>query len=72
VPIFQACPGPSGWHPFHCTTQPGVISKLVEGTLNCTVYLIDQDVEEQQSQDQPLGDTTCQWPLPGHIAEAQR
>ena len=49
-----------------CTTQLGVICKLAEGALSAIFYVIDKDVEEHWSQDQPLGDTTCDWPPPKH------
>ena len=50
----------------NCNTQLGVIGKLAEGTLDLIVYVSRKDVEEHQSQDRPLGDTTCDWPPPGH------
>ena len=42
---------------FYCingTSQPGVISKLDEGTLDLTVCAIDEDVEERWLHDEPL------------------
>jgi len=50
----------------NCTTQLGVVCKLAEGSLDSIVYVIDEDVEEYQSQDQALGDITCDWPPPRH------
>ena len=32
-----------------CTTQPGVISKLAEDSLDSITYVIDKDVEEYPS-----------------------
>ena len=52
----------------HCTTHLGVISKLADGTLNPTVYLIDKDAELYWSQDSPLGDITCDQTPHGHRA----
>jgi len=52
--------------PSNCTAQLGVIFKLAEGALNAIVYVIDGDVEEHWSQERHLGDTTCDWPPPGH------
>ena len=46
------------------TTQLGVICKLAEGSLDAIIYVIDEDVEEHRSQDQPLRDTTCDRPPP--------
>jgi len=46
----------------NCTTQLGVIRKLAVGTLNPSVYVSDKDVEEQQSQEGSLGNTTL-WTL---------
>jgi len=63
--IFQTCQGPFGWHPFCCfhyTMQLGVVSKLAEGALNPTVYVTDKDVEEQQSPDRVLENTSCDQP----------
>jgi len=37
-----------------CTTQLGAISKLAEGALYPIIYFTDKDVEEYESQDQPL------------------
>ena len=48
----------------HCTAQLGVIRRLAEGALNAIVCVIDEDVEEHCSQDQPLRDTTCDRPPP--------
>ncbi|PKU41222.1 hypothetical protein llap_8474 [Limosa lapponica baueri] len=39
------------------TTQLGVVSKRAEGALDPTVYVIDEDTEQYQSQYRPLGDT---------------
>ena len=45
-----------------------VISKLAEGTLNPTVFTVDKDVEEFQSQEGLWHDTTLDQPPPGHRA----
>ncbi|KAK4828525.1 hypothetical protein QYF61_026947 [Mycteria americana] len=47
--------------PLHanCTIQLGVVSKLVEGALDPTVYVIDEDIKQYWSQYGPLRDTTC-------------
>jgi len=37
-----------------CTTQPGVISKLAEDSLDSITYVIDKDVEEYQTKDRLL------------------
>ena len=50
-----------------CTTQLGVICKLPEEALNPIIYVMDRDVEEHQSQDGPLGNTTHE-----HSPPAQR
>ena len=41
------------------TTQLGVICRLAEGALHPTVYIIDEDIKQYQSQYGPLRDTTC-------------
>jgi len=46
------------------TAQLGLIHKLAEGALDAIIYVIDEDVEEHQSQDRPLRDTTCDWSPP--------
>ena len=50
-PVLKCVPVPlDGVPPFYCvgcTAQLGVISKLGEGALNPTVYVIDKDVEER-------------------------
>jgi len=38
--------------------QLDVVSKLAEGALNPTVWVIDKDAKEHWSQDRLLGDTT--------------
>ena len=42
---YQACPGTSDGIPsfccMNCTTQPGAINKLAEGTLELTIYVTD-------------------------------
>jgi len=48
------------------TIQLSVISKLAEGTLNPTVYVIDKDAEEHLFQNGPLGGTTQHQPPTGH------
>jgi len=63
---FWPCPGPSGWWSFVLSTAPLslVPSANLMSTLNPTVYAIDKDVEEHQSQEDPLGDTTrSNWAL---------
>jgi len=45
-----------------CTTQLGVVGRLVEGTLNPTV----KDVKQHRSQYWPLRNTTCHWSPLGH------
>ena len=54
---------PSFQH-INCTTQLRVICKLAEGVLDAVVYVIDEDVEEHESQNQPLRDTTFDQPPP--------
>ena len=56
---------PSFCH-FNCTSQLDVISKLAKGALDPTAYVVDKDVEQQQSQVRSLGDTTYDWFLLGH------
>jgi len=48
--------------------KTSIISKPAESTLNSIVCAIDKDIEEHQSQDGPLGDTTYDWPPPGQRA----
>lgn len=43
-----------------------VICKVVEDELDPFIYVINKVVNKHWSQDGPLGDTTCQWPPPGH------
>jgi len=57
--------GVSPFYCISCTIQLGVISKLAESTLDATLCVTDKDVEEHQSHDGPLGDTTYDWPPPG-------
>ena len=52
----------------NCTALLGDSSKLAEGALDPIICAINKDVKEYQSQDRPLGDTTHQWPTPGHRA----
>lgn len=63
--VCQAYSGPTGWHCslccINCTSQLSVTGKLVEGTLNPTVYLTDKNVG-------PLGDIIHNWPIPRHRA----
>ncbi|PKU39962.1 small glutamine-rich tetratricopeptide repeat-containing protein beta [Limosa lapponica baueri] len=40
-------------------TQLGVICKLADGALNPSVYVVDKNVKQYQSQHGPLRDTTC-------------
>ncbi|GAB0187531.1 neurexin-1 [Grus japonensis] len=47
-------------------TQLGVVGKLAEGALDPTVHVADKDVEQCQSQYQPLRDATRHWSPPGH------
>ena len=47
--------------------QLSVISKLVEGALDLTVYVV-KDIKEHLSQDKPLRDTTCLCSPPEYIA----
>ena len=42
----------------------GFVCKLAEGTLDSIIYVTDKDVEEHQSQDQPLRDIACDQPPP--------
>ena len=51
-----------------CTTQLGVICKLAEGSLDPTVYVIDKDIKQYQTQNRPLRNTTHHRPPPGHRA----
>lgn len=68
--LFQCVQVPlDGSSPFYCVscvTHLGVISKLAESTFSLTVCVIHKDIEENWSQDVPLGDTTCDWPPGGH------
>ncbi|KAK4822534.1 hypothetical protein QYF61_015540 [Mycteria americana] len=56
---------PSLRHVNH-TTQLGVVCELVEGALNPTVCVIDEDIKQYWSQYGPLRDTTCHQPPSGH------
>ena len=47
-----------------CTAQPSVICELAESALNAIICVIDENVEEHRSQDQPLRKTTCYQPSP--------
>lgn len=47
----------------NCTTQPGVISRFAEGTLNPTVYVIDKNAGEHLFQSGPI---TQHQPPVGH------
>lgn len=49
-----------------CTTQLGVINNLAEGALN--PIIIDKGVKEHWSQNEILGDVTCDRPPPRHRA----
>jgi len=46
----QACPGPSGWHPFlyfiNCTSQLSVTRKLADSALNPIVHVTGKDIAE--------------------------
>lgn len=61
-PLLQAVLVPLNGVPsfyyVNCTTQLSVIYILGEGTLSPIVFVIDKDVEEHQSQDGLLSDTT--------------
>ncbi|GAB0183302.1 hypothetical protein GRJ2_000795500 [Grus japonensis] len=46
-------------------TQPGVICKLTEGTLDPLIQIIDKDIKENWPQYQALGNTACDWPPVG-------
>ncbi len=48
-PVQVPLDGIPHFHCVNCTTQLGVINKLVEGKLDSTIYVIDRDVEEQWS-----------------------
>lgn len=52
----------------NCTIQIGIIVKLAEGTLHPSDFVVDKDVEEQWSQEGPLGNSTRDWHPPGHRA----
>ena len=58
-PLFEPVQVPLDDIPsFYCTdhtTRVHVISKLAEGTLNPTVYVVDKDTKVQWSQVRPLG-----------------
>jgi len=58
---------PSFWC-VSCTTQLGVICKLVEGALDLAFSVIDKNVKEHRSQYGPLKDTTCHQHPFGHRA----
>lgn len=52
----------NGISSFKCinyVTQLGIIHKLAEGMLSPTVYAINKDIEQCQSQFRSLRDTTC-------------
>ncbi|KAK4818848.1 hypothetical protein QYF61_020067 [Mycteria americana] len=72
-PTPEACESSSGWHPFPQVYQlhhsAGVIHKLAEGALNPTVYVINENIEQYQSEYGPLRDTTCYWSTFGHCIE---
>lgn len=68
-----------GWHsptsqmdvtPFlqrgECTTQLIDVSQLAEGDPCATIHTADKDVQQQQSQNQPLGNFTHHWSPLGH------
>ena len=58
-PVYVALNGiPSLWYVDH-TPQLGVISQLVEGALDPTVNVTDEDIKEYWHQHQPLRDTIC-------------
>ncbi|KAJ7414774.1 testosterone 17-beta-dehydrogenase 3-like [Pitangus sulphuratus] len=42
------------------------LATLLKVSLDLTVCVIDEDIEEHQSQDRSLRDTTCHQPPPGH------
>jgi len=71
-PLFKCVKVPlTAFPPFYCancTTQLGVSSKLLDGTLNPSVSVTDKDVEEPWSQDRSLGNTICDQPLLGRRA----
>jgi len=46
--------------------QLGVICKLAEGTLDVAVHVIDEYIEQHQSQYGPLRDSTRHWSPSGH------
>lgn len=49
-----------------CTTQLADVSQLAEGDLHPTGHIADKDVQQHQSQTQPLGNFTCHWSPLGH------
>ena len=67
-PLLQPVQVPlDGFPSLQCvnsTAQLGVVCKLAGGALDFIIYVIDEDVEEHWSQDQPLGDATCGWSPP--------
>jgi len=60
---------------FHSVVSMATLSLVSSANflsaLNPIVYVTDEDVEEYQSQDGPLADTTCDWPSPRHQAANQ-
>ncbi|KAK4832292.1 hypothetical protein QYF61_021691 [Mycteria americana] len=64
-PVKVPLDGIPSLKPINCTTQLDVIPKLAEGTLNRTVYVIDEDSEQYRFQCRPLRDTIHYWFLLG-------
>lgn len=60
--LFRSLYGLSTPRQTDTSSQSGIICKLTEGALDPTFYVIAKVIKDDQSQDRPLRDTTCQWP----------